>query len=132
MRMVDWDYIRILLEDKLNIPSHVLDIISVKDILQLCASGSSNENIVRFNNVELDYVKSTIQDWFFFDGWEKDCDLNPYQLLSSLEDYDYAFEYFEKEIAILYPYYTKAAVEKMYSVATIYKKLEDEMEKFWI
>lgn len=126
--MVDWDYLKTLLEDKLGIPGNVLDYIAVKDILQLCASGSSNQNISRFTNVDLDYVTSTIREFLLFDGWIDDCDLNPYMTYQSCQG---VYSDFEREILLLYPFYTKNAIMQMYSAANLYKLIEDKMEEYW-
>ena len=129
MRLVDWDYLRTLLEEKLNIPGEILDYIAVKDILQLCASGSSNANIARFTNVEIEYVEQTLKEFFHFEGWRDDCDLNPFVLYKTC---DGIWEDFEKEVTILYPYYTELEKTKLYLIASTYSKIEQDTEKYWI
>lgn len=132
MKYVDWNYLKILLEERLNIPGRVLDTIAVKDILQLCASGSSNENISKVTEADLEYVVDVLREFLLFFGWTIDCDLNPLTLYNSLVDDLYSFDLFEREINILYPYYTKEEIMQMYQVAHLYKQIEDEMEKFWV
>lgn len=129
MRLIDWDYTKKLLEEKLNIPGKIIDYIAVKDILQLCASGSSNENISRFTDADVRYVSKTILEFFKFPGWSVDCECNPYQIFKSCDN---DWESFVKEIEILYPQYSITKIEQMFSICEIFIEIEEETEKYWV
>lgn len=136
--MIDWDITASILEEKLSIPRKILDYISVRDIILLCASGSSNSSISVFLQTDLDFVCETIQDIFMSDGWAIDLDVNPYQILQTIKSFGYiegvdgCYIPFKDEIRAVAPYYSEEEVVRMFIVADRYLKIEDELEKYWV
>ena len=134
MKMIDWDITATILEEKLNIPRQILDYISIRDIILLCASGSSNQSIALFLQTDLDFVCEIVSSTFLFSGWEKDLDINPYQILKNILDAEYEKAYlsFVEEVKLMTPYYGESEITKMFIVADKYFKIEQEMERWWI
>jgi len=137
MRMIDWDITSVILEEKLNIPRKILDYISIRDIILLCASGSSNQSIAQFLQTDLEFVCEVVASTFMTEGWKEDLDINPYQILKTIQDYGYiegvegTYIPFKEEIQTVTPYYSEEEIVRMFIVSDRYLHIEKEMEIWW-
>lgn len=122
-----------LYKEKFDIDEALVDLMADRDILHLTASGSSSISISRFLNIDLDEVKKVNKDFYGFNGWDIDLDLNPFSIFSTLAKikvYDYIT--FQQEILLLSPYFKEGEVEKLYEVCIKFYTIEKLLEEEWI
>ena len=69
---MEWEEIKKMLKG-----GNDLDFLSSREILVLCCSGMSNNDISTFLLIEEEDVKSTISEYLEFDGFDKTININP-------------------------------------------------------
>lgn len=125
--------LKALYKEKFNIDGPLVDLMSNRDILQLTASGTSFNSVSRFLDIELEEVKLVNRDFFGFDGWDVDLDLNPLAIYTNMTNLHYfTYEVFANEIKTISPYFTDEVLEKMYDVCTKFYTLDKLLEEAWI
>lgn len=72
-----WKEITDIYEDLFQIPKNVINYVAVYDILLLCVSGKSNENIGNILNIDIKYVEKDCKEFLDHKGWKGDLDINP-------------------------------------------------------
>lgn len=132
-----WGKILELIESRIEVPKNIIELVAVKDILTLCASGVANHKIASVLQHDTFYVKSVLKEFIDFDGWPYDLDINPYTIYSNLMNREYSYEKdmfkdFKQEINLISPYMNDEIL--ILNAFTISKKLwsiEQEIEKEW-
>ena len=71
-RRMEWEEIKKMLKG-----GNDLDFLSSREILVLCCSGMSNNDISTFLLIEEEDIKSTISEYLEFDGFDKTININP-------------------------------------------------------
>lgn len=72
-----WDCIKSVYVNEHNIPEAIVDMIAVEPILRHCVTGYSINKIVRYTLMQRKYIKTVINEYFEFDGWNDDLDFSP-------------------------------------------------------
>jgi hypothetical protein len=133
-----WGKILELIESSLKIPRRTIELIAVKDILTLCASGVANHKIASVLDLDVFYVKSVLIEFIDFQGWVYDLDINPYTIYSNLRTRDYPEDHqelmqdFKKEISIISPYMNdEVLVKNAFVISQKLWNIEQEIEKDW-
>lgn len=120
-----FNYLHNFYIDKLNFTEEEFELLCNISILNLCAEGLSNNSIVRRTNIVGDSVVETIKKYFYFDGWEKDLDLNPLKVYNSSEDLD---EYVYN-ISMVSPLMELDIIMQSYYICKLYIELDNRLEK---
>lgn len=128
-----WGKILELIESTLKIPRKTIELIAVKDILTLCASGVANHKIASVLDLDQFYVKCVLHEFIGFDGWSYDLDLNPYSIYVNLVNSRRAFYTdFKEEISIISPYMNDIQViNNAFDICHKLYDIEQEIEKDW-
>lgn len=75
-----WETIKDFYKETFGIDGWVVEVYANIDILCLCASGASNENIEKFLELPKEEIHRVLKDTFEFAGWDKDLPINPYKM----------------------------------------------------
>jgi hypothetical protein len=128
-----WGKILELIESTLSIPKRTIELIAVKDILMLCASGVANHKIASVLELDQFYVKNVLWQFIEFAGWPSDLDLNPYSIYVNLVSKGYnTLEDFKKEVTLISPYMNDISVmEASFTICEKLYSIEQEIEKDW-
>lgn len=130
----DWGKILDYIESTIHVPRQIIELIAVKDILALCASGVSNIKISTFLETDEEYVSSVLSEFLGFNGWKEDLDFNPYSIYTNLVSNGYlGIDNFEREIKTISPFYSsdRSTNEVMYNVCKDLYEIEREVEDKW-
>lgn len=76
--MKDWTLIKKLYKNKFGIDKKELESMSDYDVVLLCVSGMSNEDISNFLDIDRKETDKIILKHLFFAGWEPTLSYNPY------------------------------------------------------
>ena len=77
---LDWQSIKDFYKEHFGIQGWVVELFANMDILLLCASGVSNENIEKFLELPMTEVTEVIMNTFGFEGWTVNLPVNPYKI----------------------------------------------------
>lgn len=121
-----WDYVVDMYKEKLNIPKDIVELLSVLDILQKCIEGLSNEIISRYLDLDLRFIKTTLEKYFSFDGWSNSLDFSPIQVYNRVSN----LEEFIFEVEMIAALVLPLDVNLSYEVCKKYKELENSLEKY--
>ncbi len=83
MIATDWESVKEFYKESFGIDGWVVEMYANLDILVLCASGASNENIEKFLEIPQSEIRKVLKDAFDFEGWNVDLPINPYKLLTN-------------------------------------------------
>lgn len=72
-----WDYIKYVYRENWGVPGYVIEFFACESILSRCACGQSNYRIALGVKENMQYVRSVINHYYGFDGWNTDIDFNP-------------------------------------------------------
>ena len=78
-----WKLFTEYVSNEFGISEELLNYIAVEEILSCCVTGLSNKTISNICNCDVRYVKEVLNDFFEFDGWKEDLDINTYYLYES-------------------------------------------------
>lgn len=81
-----WDAIVKFYADSFGIPSELVELMAVYDILKLCATGSTNRQIAEYLGEDVKEVGKILETYFHFDGWPIELPINPYSIMSDVLD----------------------------------------------
>lgn len=127
-----WGKILELIEGTIKIPRSIIELIAVKDILTLCASGVCNHKIATVLDVDHFYVKSVLIEFIDFAGWSQDLDLNPYSIYANIRANGYGFQEFKNEIFALSPYMNdELAIHNAFIICQKLYSIEKKIEEEW-
>lgn len=126
--MNTWETVKEFYYEKFDIRGELVDLMASYDILALSASGVSNETISSILNIDIEEVKSEIQKYLGFDGWEHTLEFNPRKMFenySEIDDASYAIFLFN----IKQDGFKDANL--LVDVLQRFHKLEKELENEW-
>lgn len=119
-------------KEKFNIDEVLVDLMADRDILHLTASGSSNISISKFLDIDIEDIKSVNKDFYGFDGWETDLDLNPIGIYNNMVKMQtYSYEIFYHEISTISPYFDEDTIQKMYEICSKFHTIDKLLEEEW-
>ncbi len=126
-----WGKILELIEASLSVPRRIIELIAVKDILTLSASGVANHKIASVLDLDPFYVKSVLIEFIDFSGWAYDLDLNPYSIFINLISKGYTeFTDFKKELFVISPYMNDEILTRnAFQICRRLYDIEREIEK---
>lgn len=75
-----WELIKQMYKKNYDMTEDIVDFIAVYDILDECCQGFSRSSIALHLDFDEEYIKETIKDFLFFDGFEHDIMFNPKDL----------------------------------------------------
>lgn len=78
-----WKLFTEYVSNEFGISEELLNYIAVEEILSCCVTGLSNNTIANICNCDIKYIKEVLNDFFEFDGWKEDLDINTYYLYES-------------------------------------------------
>jgi hypothetical protein len=125
MENESWEKIREFYKEHFNMPPRVVDAIACDEILLLCVSGVSNENVARNLEIDGEYVDCVIKDFLEFGGWEYNLDINPFFIYNSHSQYDD----YKSECSIISPVLTEELINKSYGLCRKYDKIRKEIQE---
>lgn len=125
-----WETLKSFYKEKFGIAPELVDIVSVIDLLKLCAAGADNKSIASFLNETEMGVAQTIDAYLGFMGWEYNLSFSPMRLYKELNKPD--VETFINEVIIRYGYKLNEDITKMYESACIVDKLERLLDEEWV
>lgn len=120
-----WDYIKYLYKKYYNIPPQVVDKMACEYILELCANGNSNKKIANLLEEDEDYIKEIIQQYFHFEGWKLDLDINPYDVYNSMGK---DFNMYIKSVSTISGIMNLAEVRKSFNICATLDKIRKEIK----
>lgn len=121
-----------LYKEKFNIDEVLVELMADRDILHLTASGSSIYSISRFLDIDIKEIKKVNKSFYGFEGWEKDLDLNPFNLYQNMRRRGQNdFNIFRGEIALISPYMTEKIAEEVFDVCCKFYTIEKLIEEEW-
>ncbi len=133
-----WGKVLELIESTIKVPRRVIELVAVKDILTLAASGVANHKIASVLDVDPFYVKSVLMEFINFPGWVSDLDLNPYSIYSNLKSRDYAGKHaemfldFKFEVNTISPYLNdEVLIRNAFIISERLWEMEQELEREW-
>lgn len=138
--MTNWDYVKDFYKTCFGIDEWVVELYANLDILQLCASGASNNSICKFTDMDLDDVVEIILTTFGFPGWKEDLPVNPYKLYQELENL-YGSEFTERQFILtlmktdLYTFFKEPEVldyAMLFRICKTMKEIEERIQDEWI
>jgi len=136
---LDWNYVKEFYKQTFGIQDWVIELYANLDILQLCASGASNESIVKFSDLDLEDVVEILMNTFNFPGWGEDLPINPYKLYLELcvtvPNESSRAKVFEDLICLTF--LTKESLRsldctKVLQLCKTMKEIEERIEHEWI
>ena len=141
MNELRWNAVRQFYMESFGISPELVDLMASNEILLMCVSGSSNSSISRILNIDEESINEIISTIFDFDGWKEDLDFSPFHIyeqdsnriafIGSIVDLFVG----TAKINISDPHEDDINIDKielMYKICSIYKSIEDKLEKEWI
>lgn len=125
-----WSNIKEFYTKRFGISPELVDIMSVFDILKLCASGSSNIAISKFLGETEESIMEINDAYLGFMGWKMDLDFSPlkfYKELNNPMEKEFVDSVIQK-----YGYKLNADLHHMYESASIVERLEKLIDEKWI
>ena len=141
MNELRWNAVRQFYMESFGISPDLVDLMASNEILLMCVSGSSNCSISRILNIDEESINEIISTIFDFDGWEEDLEFSPYHIYEQDES-NIAFigsivDLFigTGRVNLSKPNKGSITIEEidlMYRICTIYRSIEDKLEKEWV
>jgi hypothetical protein len=78
-----WKLFTEYVSNEFGISEELLNYVAVEEILSCCATGLSNKTIANVCNCDIKYVIEVINEFFNFNGWKDDLDINTYHIYES-------------------------------------------------
>lgn len=128
MTTQDWEAIKQIYEEKFGVSGIQVDYIAVNEILKLTVSGISNEKISNFVGCDTEYISSTNHSFLGFKGWNRDLDINPWNIFCRIHGNKMAFE---KEIWDLTNLLDSGTIDLAYRLCSIYNNIRKEINDFY-
>jgi len=79
-----WDYFLFLYQKNFGIRADVVEKYAVLDILERVASGQTNQMVADTIAAEVEYVDDVVKKYFSFPGWERELDVDMWQMYRTL------------------------------------------------
>jgi len=128
-----WEIIKEFYKETFGISGSLVDYMSIKDILLMCASGSSNESISKYLEINREYIPAILSSVFGFKGWSRDLELNPYSVYNYLlSRKEASVGKFAEEVMSLDESISLKDAKFMFGICRKYRGIEDRLEKKWI
>ena len=128
-----WEDIKRFYVETFGVDAKLVDLVAMSDILILSVSGSSNDSISRFLNIDQEVVKEILDTVLDFDGWKEDLNLNPYSIYINLFNNDQLTSAdFLKEVLAVDNVQKASQVQDMYRICSIYCSIERRIDQEWI
>ncbi len=125
---LDWVHVKDFYKQCFGIDGWVVELYAVLDILNLCASGASNESIVKFSDLDLEDVVEILMTTFHFPGWKEDLPVNPYKLFL---DTNGDFDEFNKAMVGITAFEFDPIIN-LYQICKTMKEIEERIADEWI
>lgn len=125
-----WEAIKTFYTDKFGVSPDLVDILSVFDVLKLCASGACNMSISDFLYIEEQATINILDAYLGFTGWETDLSFSPLGLYKELGNPDEAT--FVDNVITKYGYTVDIDLHRMYESARHVERLERLLDEKWV
>ena len=126
--MTNWEYVKDFYKEHFGIDGWIVELYANLDMLQLCASGASNETIISVCDIELDDLVEILMNTFQFPGWNIDLPINPYKLYLDVgQDYIQ----FSKELRVSNVFELKA-IDEVFELCRTMSEIEERITDEWI
>lgn len=122
-----WDYIKYLYKKYYNIPPRIVDLMASEHILEMCTEGTSNEKIAVYHDVPVDYVIEIINQYFSFNGWDTDLDINPSQVYNTI---DKNYNMYVKTVSTVTAMMDLAGVRKSFNICSKLEIIRKEIKQY--
>lgn len=119
-----WDAVKNIYYLKHGIPTDIIDLIAVKEILFKCVTGYSTEDISMYMQLSFDYVNEVLEHYFNFGGWTHSLQINPYPL------YDEDFQEFKNRITEKDFFMEDEEIIFSHYILSLYKTYERRLEHY--
>ena len=127
MNYLAWEDFKKFYNEKFGASDEIVELIASIDILRLCSFGLSNSHIAKLLDIKEEHVITTIDYYFNFLGYDKDLDLNPYNIYQNNKDY----ASFKNELRIFSNLIVDNTIEMCYNICVTYEQLRKELDKFY-
>ncbi len=124
--MDTWELIKRIYQEKLNIPSDVIEYVAIMDILKLCACGYCNKHISRVTRHDMQYIESVLMEVFGFRGFQSDMDFSPIAIYTKCNKK----LVFYTELSVISDKNIKL-VEFLYALCSKYTQIKSYVDKYW-
>lgn len=115
-------------ESKLNIPKKIVNLLSIELILKGCAEGLSNKRIALRYGLKLKEVSSSLEEFFYFGGWNIDLDFSPIAIYNKING---NYEAYKREVIMISPASFDKYIDDSFYVCEIYSKVKKEIDKYY-
>lgn len=129
----NWEDVKRFYVKEFGIDPKLVDLVAMSDVLLLSVSGSSNNSISRFLNIDLEAIKEILDTVLDFSGWEIDLEFNPYSIYVNLiNNEQLESSIFLREINGIDTFQTISQVSQMYRICSIYYTIERRIDQEWV
>ena len=128
MSLDRWNSVVKFYKESLNIPEHIVDYLSVDEVLKLCASGLSSSTIamkLRFETYR--DVEDILLEFMDFAGWRRDLDINPWYIYKRYDN----FNCFLNEMKLLTKVEKYGIITKAYNICEKYDTIRKEIDEYY-
>jgi hypothetical protein len=130
--MNTWESIKTFYMENFGIDPILVELAAIQDVLLLSVSGSSNDSISRFLDLDLDVIVDILDTALSFQGWKEDLEVNPYKILSELIELEEdSLEQFTHEVYATALGYTIELISQMYVVCKRFHDIEHRLDTEW-
>lgn len=133
-----WEVIKEFYQREFGIDGWVVEMYANLDILSLCVSGASNENISKLLELPIAEIIKVLSDTFEFEGWKKDLPINPYRVWR-LYDGDKSsighFVSFNEEVGGVLSKYSEdygVSCPNLFYICEVFNDIEGRIQDEWI
>lgn len=137
MENIEWQTVQEFYKEHFGTDLWLLEMMANRDILLLCASGSSNYTISTFLDVSTDEIELVIKEVFKFPGWELDLPMNPYSIFKSFVNENYEHKRTDIISAFChelgkYSGFESIQSEEIFRICEIMENIEERIDNEWI
>lgn len=125
-----YNQIKQFYKEKFGIDAELVDIVSVFDILKLCASGASNKSISCFLDESEILISQIVDAYLGFNGWKEDLFFSPLKLYKDLESPEEVD--FVNKVVEIYGYKWNMDLHRMYESARLAEDMEKLLDEKWV
>jgi hypothetical protein len=123
-----WNLFTEYVNKEFGVSCELLNYIAVEEILLCCATGLSNKTISNICNCKEKYIIEVLNEFFNFDGWEEDLDVN---ILHLYESSGKLIDSYEILIKMISSVYESIDIKKSYDICKKYEEIIKRINKYY-
>lgn len=133
-----WTIVKEFYTREFGIDGWIVEMYANLDILCLCVSGVSNEDIVKFLEIPLPDVKNIMEKTLDFEGWEKTLPINPLQIFSAYDGTKSSVQHFVDFNSVIsaelckYEDLSHIKTDTLFYLCELYTDIEERIINEWV